>query len=178
MDAFAVRLAAAATLALATTAHAQGASPPPPAPTCEAPEHRQFDFWLGKWTVRGPSGAVVGTNRIESILAGCAIAEHWTSSGANRGTSLNFYDRADGTWKQTWIDNAGQPLYLSGAFRDGSMVLEGTTQGAAGAAPSLQRITWSRIDNDGVRQLWETSTDGGKTWTVAFDGKYSQTSDR
>jgi hypothetical protein len=25
---------------------------------------------------------------------------------------------------------------------------------------------------EGVRQLWETSTDDGKTWTVAFDGIY------
>jgi hypothetical protein len=24
-----------------------------------------------------------------------------------------------------------------------------------------------------VRQVWESSTDGGKTWTVAFDGTYT-----
>ena len=30
--------------------HAQEAKPAP----CSAPEHRQFDFWLGDWEVRGP----------------------------------------------------------------------------------------------------------------------------
>ena len=167
-------IAVAASLALASPILAQGTTTPPPPPTCEAPEHHQFDFWIGEWTVRGRAGAVVGTNRVEPILSGCAIAEHWTSSGANRGTSLNFYDRAAGSWKQTWIDNAGQPLYLTGTFREGRMVLEGTTPGAAGAAPSRQRITWTPLEGGDVRQLWETSTDDGKTWTVAFDGRYSR----
>lgn len=176
MHVLVVRLAAtAATLALAAPAQAQGGSPPPAPPTCNAPEHRQFDFWVGEWTVRGQTGAVVGTNRIESTLSGCAIVEHWTSSGANRGTSLNFYDRVTGTWRQTWIDNAGQPLHLEGELRDGKMVLEGTTPGAAGAPASRHRITWTPLEGGDVRQLWETSTDGGTTWAVGFDGRYSRT---
>ena len=111
-------------------------------------------------------------------MSGCAIVEHWTSSGANRGTSLNFYDRVAGTWTQTWIDNAEQPLYLTGTFREGRMVLEGTTTGAGGASPSRQRITWTALEGGEVRQLWETSTDDGKTWTVAFDGRYSRQATR
>lgn len=43
--------------------------------------------------------------------------------------------------------------------------------GRAGA-PTLQRITWSVEPGGSVRQLWESSTDGGTTWTVAFDGRY------
>jgi hypothetical protein len=35
-----------------------------------------------------------------------------------------------------------------------------------------QRIIWSINDDRSVRQLWESSEDGGKTWTVAFDGNY------
>lgn len=175
MHAILVRIAAtAATLALAATARAQGASPPPAPPTCDTPEHRQFDFWIGEWTVRGAQGTVVGTSRIESILAGCAIAEHWTSSGASRGTSLNFHDRATGKWTQVWVDNAGRPLHLVGAFLDGKMVLEGTTPAPAGATPVRNRITWTPLDAGDVRQLWEISTDGGATWTASFDGRYSR----
>jgi hypothetical protein len=28
-----------------------------------------------------------------------------------------------------------------------------------------------------VRQLWEQSSDGGATWTVAFDGTYTKRAD-
>ena len=173
-----------ALLGLGTLAEAQSSQPvpasapapaQPPSPTCEAPEHHQFDFWIGEWTVRGPAGRVVGTNRIEQVLGGCAIVEHWTSSGGNHGTSLNFYDRTARQWTQTWIDNAGQPLTLAGALRDGRMVMAGTTPGGAGAAATQQRITWTPLEGGDVRQVWESSTDGGATWTIAFDGRYSRT---
>ena len=38
--------------------------------------------------------------------------------------------------------------------------------------PLRQRITWSKLDGGRVRQLWESSTDDGRTWSVAFDGTY------
>lgn len=174
-------LAVVATMLAATSADAQGAPAPatqPPPPTCEAPEHRQFDFWVGEWTVRGKAGAVVGTSRIESVLSGCAIVEHWTSSGGNHGTSLNFYDRRTREWTQTWIDNAGRPLRLAGSLREGRMVLEGTTPGAAGSPGMRHRISWTPLEGGDVRQLWETSTDEGLTWTVSFDGRYGRTASR
>jgi hypothetical protein len=39
---------------------------------------------------------------------------------------------------------------------------------------TVQRITWSRETDGSVRQLWESSSDGGRTWAVAFDGRYVQ----
>ena len=165
--------AVAGFVVLAATVEAQGTSPAAP-PTCDAPEHRQFDFWVGEWTVRGPAGRIVGTNRIEQVLSGCAIVEYWTSSGASRGTSLNFYDRATRTWSQTWIDNAGQVLRLEGTLRDGRMVLEGTTPASPGASAARHRISWTPLEGGDVRQLWETSADDGATWTVSFDGRYSR----
>ena len=38
----------------------------------------------------------------------------------------------------------------------------------------MQRITWERLPDGRVRQLWESSKDGGTTWTVAFDGYYAK----
>jgi len=35
-----------------------------------------------------------------------------------------------------------------------------------------QRITWSREPDGRVRQLWESSKDGGRSWTTVFDGLY------
>ena len=54
--------------------NAQGAPTPP---TCDAPEHRQFDFWVGEWEVRDPSGQVVGTNAISRSYDGCLLVERW-----------------------------------------------------------------------------------------------------
>ena len=61
-------------LALAAPAHAQTTTPAPstpPPPACTAPEHRQFDFWVGNWDVFDPkSGKQVGESLIEKVYHG------------------------------------------------------------------------------------------------------------
>ena len=54
------------------------------------------------------------------------------------------------------------------------LLWSGTTTGSGGEAV-LNRITWTPFTADSVQQLWETSTDEGATWTVAFDGRYVRT---
>jgi hypothetical protein len=150
-----------------------GAAAPAGPPACQTPEHRQFDFWLGHWTVRAPNGRVAGTNHIESSLDGCALVERWAGSGPSRGMSLNYYDAATRQWHQTWTDNSGQPLLLNGGLRDGRMVLEGTAPGPDGR-PARQRVTWTPLAGGDVRQHWEVSSDSGATWSTVFDGRYSR----
>jgi hypothetical protein len=163
-------LALAATPAAAARADAQ--TPPRPAQQdCSAAEHRQFDFWLGHWNVTA-GGKPAGTNHIESVMNGCGLLEHWTSARGGHGTSLNFYDRRTRTWSQAWIDEGGNALHLSGTFADGKMTLASAPR-PTGAGVDVQRITWSKNADGTVRQVWESSADGGKTWTVAFDGTYA-----
>ncbi|MFP3947172.1 MAG: hypothetical protein ACLFWG_00450 [Longimicrobiales bacterium] len=141
-------------------------------PACTAEEHRQFDFWIGTWDVFDPDGRRLGTNEIRLELNGCALHEAWESvRGPHRGHSYNIYDRSTDRWHQTWVDNSGLLLQLDGGLVGGRMVLEGTTVGADGGE-TLNRITWSPSDDGTVRQLWETSQDGGETWSTAFDGRY------
>jgi hypothetical protein len=142
---------------------------------CAAPEHRQFDFWIGEWDVTIPQGATAGRNRIEPILGGCALRENWTGAKGSSGTSYNAFNRTSGKWHQTWVDNGGLVLLLDGAFADGKMVLSGETRDTSGAKV-LNRITWQETAPGAVRQLWETSRDGGGTWSVAFDGRYRKRS--
>jgi hypothetical protein len=165
----------AASILVASVALPLSAQTPPAqrAAPCSAAEHRQFDFWIGEWEVKRPDGRVVGNNTIERTLGGCALVEQWVSTGASRGTSLNFYDAATKQWHQTWIDNSGQPLYLNGALREGRMVLESTGPDAQGRSVT-QRVTWTPLDGGEVRQHWETSSDGGRSWTTAFDGRYGR----
>ena len=149
-----------------------GAQATPP-PACERPEHRQFDFWIGEWDVTLPNGRVAGTNRIQAINGRCGLREEWTGAGGGTGTSLNAFDPTSGRWHQTWIGSDGTFLLLDGGLRDGTMELSGVTTGANGAK-TLHRIRWTPQggSSPAVRQLWESSRDGGKTWTVAFDGLY------
>ena len=140
----------------------------------------EFDFWIGEWDVFGPEGRQVGRNTITSMFANPAASgmlhEHWHGNGGVEGRSINAYDGTRGRWHQTWMDSTGDMLLLEGGPVDGAMVLEGRApSGDDPTAVDRQRITWTQVsDPDGaeVRQLWESSSDDGKTWTVAFDGRY------
>jgi hypothetical protein len=160
--------------------HGTAAAPAPvavPTPAaCAAAERRAFDFWIGEWEVIGPKGNIVGHSRIEAILGGCAIAEHWqsaTGNGANDGNSYNIYNADLKRWEQFWVDASGSRLLLAGGLVEGSMVLEGRQDlPAADGVHARDRITWTPNADGSVRQRWENSKDEGKTWTVAFDGLY------
>lgn len=129
---------------------------------CTGPEHSQFDFWVGSWHVELPNGKPAGTNRIAKINNGCALLEEWTGAIGTNGKSLNMYDSERKVWHQTWVDTDGTLLVIEGKFENGSMRMGNASN----------RITWTPSKDGNVRQLWEQSTDSGKTWKVAFDGKY------
>ena len=167
--------AALASLAMALAAAPASAQslPSPTSKPCESSEHRQFDFWVGHCEVFGPAGKKVGENRIELIADGCALFEQWTGNGGVTGKSLNIYDPLDRRWHQTWVDNSGSLLMLAGQLIDRSMVMSMT--GPSPTDPKvtvLKRIIWTPASDGSVRQLWELSSDAGKTWTVLFDGRY------
>ena len=145
-----------------------------PAP-CTRAEHRQFDFWVGEWDVTGRNGNLAGTNRIRAVHGGCALQEEWSGAGGFTGTSINAFDSSTGRWHQTWIGSDGVLLQLDGGLKDGSMELTGRTASANGAT-TMHRIRWTPLAGQPaqLRQLWESSTDNGRTWSIAFDGTYKR----
>jgi hypothetical protein len=158
-----------------TTSAPPSQTPPAQRPNpCNAPEYRQFDFWIGTWDVKGPNGQTLGVNVIEPITGNCGLHEHWTGAAGGGGRSLNTYQRSDGKWHQVWVgsDGAGM-LLLSGGAKEGAMVMEGTTPGQ-NRTTVLNRISWTPQPGGGLRQLWQTSNDNGKTWTATFDGYYTK----
>lgn len=160
----------ARTLAIALLLPVAAAASETPAPACETPEHRAFDFWVGDWEVYA-NDQRAGTNRIEKTLDGCALTEHWRGASGVEGRSVNAWDAASGQWRQLWVATRGNVLLLAGGVIGEAMVLEGEQANAATGRPQRQRISWTR-NGDGVRQLWQTSDDDGASWTVAFDGRY------
>ena len=169
----ALAIALAAALAM-LPAHAADAPAPAPGQACDAKPRRQFDFWLGDWDVRDPRGKLVGRNRITRVHGGCALEEQWSGNGGVTGSSLNAWDAERDRWNQTWVDNTGGLLHLDGGWTGERMVLSGQDAPTPGASPTLQRISWQPLPDGRVRQLWEASKDGGRTWTTAFDGTYSR----
>jgi hypothetical protein len=139
---------------------------------CTDPAHRQFDFWIGEWTVHKPDGTIAGTNRIERAYGGCVLHEHYKTPGGYAGESFNIFDAQRKVWHQTWVDSSGLLLLLEGQLVAKSMVLAGQT-GTPGGAITKHRITWTPNADGTVRQLWE-STDAKGQWTVAFDGLYKR----
>lgn len=139
---------------------------------CEAAgsKHRQFDFWIGDWNVR-VNDKPAGTNEVRSILGGCVIFENWTGAGGGSGKSFNFFNRQTGKWHQTWVDDRGGVLELDGEFIDGAMKFAGETRDTKGAK-ILQKLTFFPLPENKIRQLWESSSDDGKTWKTVFDGIY------
>jgi hypothetical protein len=145
-----------------------------PAGACGATEYRQFDFWVGNWTVTGrKTGKFAGTNNVTKPLGNCVVMEHWTGARGLRGSSFNTYDPGRRRWHQTWVDDSGTLLLLDGGMQSGSMVLTGASTASDGKT-ILNRVTWTPLSNGTVRQHWTISTDGGRTWSDAFDGIYTR----
>lgn len=159
-------LVLAALLAIGVPAGAQEDGAAPRRVDCSSADHRAFDFWVGEWDVYDPRGERVGENTVTRIEDGCALHERWRATSGGTGQSLNYYDASDGRWYQTWVATSGRPLRLVGGPRNGGMVME------MEAPDAHHRITWTPNDDGSVRQLWETSTDAGETWRIAFDGEY------
>ncbi len=132
---------------------------------------REFDFWIGEWDVSA-KGQKMATSSIQLILGSCVIFENYTN-GAYTGKSFNYFDAATGKWHQTWVDAVGGSIEFSGEFKDGAMRFEGESHQINGTK-SLQRMTFTPLEKDKVRQLGETSTDGGKTWSVSYDLLYER----
>jgi hypothetical protein len=132
---------------------------PDPAPGCADAAYRGFDFWVGDWDVGG------SRNMIPARLGGCIIEENWTSV-SERGTSFNMYDARTERWSQVWIDTNDNSLFIQGGVQDGVMAMEWPL-----GSPS-NRITWTPLGDGRVRQLGESSGNGGASWTTLYDLTY------
>jgi hypothetical protein len=158
--------AAALALGLCGPVFAQPPSPPPP-PACAAPEHRQFDFWVGRWDVY-PTGTerLVAHSLIERLYGDCVIRENWSPLRGGGGSSLNTWRPHQRRWRQLWADSSNSWVEFVGGMEGEAMVL------TAGDGATRNRMTYTREAQGAVRQLVEQSTDGGASWTPQYDFTY------
>jgi len=136
-----------------------------------ASPYRQFDFWIGEWSVFDQAGNPVGTSRIERILADCVVLESWRGQSGNEGKSFNIWNPALRRWEQYWVDAQGVPIFFHGHLEEGEMRLVSDGPGQDGK-PLQRKLTFSRLPGGRVRQFSQGSTDGGKTYAPEYDFVY------
>jgi hypothetical protein len=140
---------------------------------CATPQHRQFDFWVGKWNVypKAAPQTLVAHSLIESRYDGCAVRENWMPLSNAGGGSINSYDPLSNTWRQFWADSQGGSAFFTGGWNGKAMVLTGIWP-QPGHPKQMTRMTYTRIAGGSVEQLGVTSDDNGKTWQPGFDYIY------
>lgn len=151
---------------------AETSQPPRERHPCKKdPKKREFDFWVGTWDVSN-QGNHAGVNEIKLILGDCVLLENWTSASPYTGKSFNYYDTAEGHWRQIWVDDYGGVIEFTGQVEDGTMYYTATTRNPADDSKIEHKLTFSQNEDGSVRQHWEQSTDGGETWKTVWDGHY------
>jgi hypothetical protein len=141
----------------------------PAAPACDKAANRQLDFWLGDWDVYDMPGhsAPAARARITALLDRCVIHELYEGTNGLRGESFSIFDEPRGVWHQTWVTNHGRLLMIEGRVLNGKLVLSGQQLTDNHERHDVRASWWS--EKGAVRELGESSDDGGKTWHTDFD---------
>ncbi len=146
------------------------------APCKYAPEHRQFDFWIGEWSVVTAKGELpAGDSRIELTLGDCVIVENWTSKNTTyAGKSYNVYNTTDKHWEQFWVDNSAGMIHFVGNLKGGVMDFYTADEPQPDGTTRRRHLRFFPLGPDKVRQYSQGSTDHGKTWTDEYDFIYTR----
>lgn len=145
---------------------------------CQAPEFRQFDFWVGEWEVYGLNGQKAGDSKISKILDECVILEEWLSasifSGIRyAGKSYNKYNPLNKQWQQTWADNVGgNNEYLTGKYENKKIIIQSLPYVHNKDSMAIRKISFYDVNPNKVRQHGEVSFNEGKTWITEYDLDY------
>jgi Tetratricopeptide repeat len=138
-------------------------------------EFRQFDFWIGDWSVATTKEHLpVGVSHIERTVGDCVIWENWTSlaDSGYTGKSYNIYNTGQQRWEQFWVDNQGGMIHFYGGLQDGVMDFHTDDIPQPDGKPLRRRLRFFNVEPGVVRQYSQGSTDKGRTWTDEYDFTY------
>jgi Protein of unknown function (DUF1579) len=153
---------------------------------CLAPEHHQFDFWIGDWAIKqkilkadGSWFEADATTKVAPILGGCALVEHWKGDvlffweGMEKaeplqGFSVRAYDPKTKQWVLSWMDSR-HPRFgeFVGGFTDGRGEFFRKSPAKDGKQTTT-RITFSDITPTSLHWDLAVSSDDGKTWRTLW----------
>lgn len=131
---------------------------------CSFADASQFDFWTGTWDLTW-NDTSRGTNTITRIMDGCALHESFFDpSAAYKGESWTVYNPALKLWQQTWIDNQGGYIVLTGGFEKGQMILSTRPKPLPDGKETVSRMVFYDITAQSFNWKWESTRDNGHTW--------------
>jgi len=154
----------------------------------EASSARDFDFWMGRWTVAGRRlrerladcdewVELTGTSVAWPLLDGLGNVDefHTDFGGGYAGMSLRLFDPTTRTWSIYWADSRYPgPLEppVVGAFAGdvGIFECEDTFEGRS----IRVRYTWSRVTTGSPRWEQAFSEDGGASWETNWINDFTR----
>ena len=139
---------------------------------CSAAESGQFDFWVGDWVLYS-ADTVTGSNSIYKIMDGCTVQENFSNPKTGyQGKSWSVYNPQRKKWDQTWVDNQGGYIPLSGSFENGKMTLVTPPFKNAKGVEMMSRMVYYNITKNSFDWSWEASSDGGANWKPSWQIHY------
>ena len=153
---------------------ARGEAPEASHPCRNTPVSKNLDFWVGDWDVY-VGDQLVGNDRVEQVLGGCAVIENWRDKGGSEGKSLFAYDARKDLWTQVWVtDDSSVPggikFKVLRAHAPTTVTFQGEIEGHSGAV-YYDRTILSALPDNRVHQEIQVSRDG-VNWRTGFDAIY------
>jgi hypothetical protein len=147
---------------------------------CSSPESSQFDFWIGEWNLTW-NDTMQGTNRIEKMFGNCTVHENFSDQRIGYlGESWSVYDSNYKQWKQTWVDNQGGYIALTGGMKADSMILSTAERTVpfkiSSTGKMVSRMVFYNIKPNSFDWIWESSADGGLSWKPSWKIHYERKS--
>lgn len=131
---------------------------------CSTPEASQFDFWIGDWELTW-NDTSHGTNRVLKIMGGCTVNENFYDPSIKySGSSWSVYSTRKKIWQQTWIDNTGGYISLTGKYENNEMTLTTGSQKLPDGKEIISRMVFFNISPQKFDWRWESTTDNGINW--------------
>ena len=153
------------------------AAPQMPTP---GPEHKRLAYWAGTWTATaevkeslfGPAGTVTSTDTNEWLPGGFFLVTRSKEKGPmgdSQGMAFMGYDPEEKVYVYYAISSAGYSVHAKGTVT--GKTWNWSSDSKMGGKPVKSKYTATEVSPSAYSYKFETSTDGGKTWTNVMEGK-------
>ena len=139
--------------------------------------YQRLAFWVGDWEVVDSTGAHYATQRVRTMFDACAITAEWTGPAGDKGLSMSGFDARAGEWRQIYVSNqvpfpSGVPVRKSDPSYGGPGIRFIPLLDPGAGQVVRSRVTIMPLSDHRALELFEDSSDGGKTWRTLFKAEH------